>query len=226
MSETAPEAPVTAAPEPAPATTAPVIQADTDWKAEASKWKDLARKHEGRAQSNVDEITRQGSALAAIADKLGITIDGKPDADKLAAELDKSQKATRQTRAELAVFRAAATAGADADQLLDSRSFMSQVEGLDTSAADYGKQVTEAAKAWAEENPRYKAGQPAEVTAPAKAKPPVPRPSADFGAPAPNRQWTKADVDAATPAQLEKALAEGLLTDYGVGKTRERGRRH
>jgi hypothetical protein len=189
----------------------------TDWQAEAEKWKRLSRQNEDRAKGNVDEITRQGQALALVAEKLGLDLDGKPDADKLAAELDKANRTARQRTSELAVYRAAAAAGADADALLDSRSFMAQVDELDPSSGDYSARVAEAAKAWADAHPKPQA-EPARDDS--KPRPPASRSGADFGAPAPSRQWTQAQLEAASPEALEKAMAEGLLTDLGIGKTK------
>lgn len=203
----------------APQATAPAAADGTDWKAEAEKWKALSRKNETQAKGNVDELTRNSAALKAIADKLGVDIgDGTPDPARLTAELDKANTTARQRAAELAVYKAATAAGANADLLLDSRAFMASIDGLDPSADGYAASVADAAKAWAEGHPQVKTEQ----ATPRKATPPTPRAGADFGAPAPNRQWTQADLEASTPEQLTKALDAGLLRDLGIGTRRRR----
>lgn len=222
MTTPATEAPATDAPQPditpaEPQNGSQPATGGTDWQAEAEKWKRLSRQNEDRAKGNVDELTRQGQALALVAEKLGLDLEGKPDADKLAAELDKANKTARQRAAELAVYRAAAAAGTDADALLDSRSFMSQVDDLDPSSADYSARVAEAAQAWAEAHP---SGKPEPARRDKQTSPPAPRSGADFGAPTQSRQWTQAQLEAASPEALEKAMAEGLLTDLGIGKTK------
>jgi hypothetical protein len=94
---------------------------------------------------------------------------------------------------------------------------MATVEGLDPAGEAFADQVIEAAKAWADGNPKFKAAKP---PSDGQRKPPVTRPSADFGAAPASRQWTQADVNRASPQELEKAMAEGLLKDLGIGKTK------
>ena len=73
--------------------------------------------------------TTLGKALGLIKDD-----DGKgdsPDAEALAAQVEKSQAEATSAARELAVYKAAASNGADPAKLLDSRSFLSSIENID-----------------------------------------------------------------------------------------------
>lgn len=73
--------------------------------------------------------TTLGKALGLIKDD-----DGKgegPDAEALAAQVEKSQAEATTAARELAVYKAAASNGADPAKLLDSRSFLSSIENVD-----------------------------------------------------------------------------------------------
>ena len=73
--------------------------------------------------------TTLGKALGLIKDD-----DGKgegPDAEALAAQVEKSQAEATSAARELAVYKAAASNGADPAKLLDSRSFLSSIENVD-----------------------------------------------------------------------------------------------
>lgn len=74
-------------------------------------------------------IQQLGKALGLIKDD-----DGKgegPDAEALAAQVEKSQAEATSAARELAVYKAAASNGADPAKLLDSRSFLSSIENVD-----------------------------------------------------------------------------------------------
>lgn len=74
-------------------------------------------------------IQQLGKALGLIKDD-----DGKgegPDAEALAAQVEKSQAEATSAARELAVYKAAASKGADPAKLLDSRSFLSSIENVD-----------------------------------------------------------------------------------------------
>jgi hypothetical protein len=130
---------------------------ETNWQAEAEKWKAQARKHEDRSKSTNSELQRQADLLAKLAQKAGIELDdGKADPEKLAQQLSASQDKARQSAVELAVYRAAGKHSADADALLDSRGFLKQVDGLDPEADDFAAKVGDAIKAAVESNPKLK----------------------------------------------------------------------
>jgi len=97
-----------------------------------------------------------GKALGLIKDG-----DAAPDADALTQQLTATQEQARQAAVELAVFRSAAAAGVDPDAVLDSRAFLTKVEGLDPAAADFTTQVTAALTEAATANPKLKAARAA-----------------------------------------------------------------
>ncbi|CAM5332140.1 MULTISPECIES: hypothetical protein [Streptomyces] len=136
---------------------------ETNWQAEAEKWKAQARKHEDRSKSTNSELQRQAALLAKLAEKAGIELDdGKADPDKLAQQLTASQTKARQSAVELAVYRAASKHSADPEALLDSRGFLKQVDDLDPEADDFATKVGDAIKSAVESNPKLKS-----ATAPA-----------------------------------------------------------
>ena len=59
-----------------------------------------------------------------------------PDAEALARSVAEEQQRAAEARRELAVFRAAAKAGADPDRLLDSRRFLTSLEKVDPDDTD------------------------------------------------------------------------------------------
>ncbi|MGW3196338.1 hypothetical protein ACWDBD_17465 [Streptomyces sp. NPDC001118] len=176
------------------------------------------------AQFKADQETQR----QAMAKALGFAPDEPPTAEQLTeqlnatkAERDAQQARARQTAVELAVFRAAAAEQVDGNALLDSRAFVAALDGLDPSADNFGQQVKAAIAAAAESNPRYKL-EPATPPPPAPPAPPaVPKSGSEFGAPPQGpRQWTEEDVARSTPAQLQKAINDGLLENLGFGPRR------
>jgi hypothetical protein len=164
----------------------------------------------------------------ALAKAFGLVGDEPLTAEQLTQQLaaakteqDATAARARQAAVELAVFRAAATEQVDGNALLDSRAFAAKLDGLDPAAADFAQQVKAAITAAAEQNPSFKMS-PAAPAAPLPPAPPaVPKSGPEFGAPpAGPRQWTEEDVARATPAQLQKAINEGLLADQGFGPRR------
>ncbi len=101
---------------------------ETDWKAEAEKWKAFSRKHEGQAKANADAAKR----LAEIEEA------SKSEAEKITERAATAEKAAAERAAELARLRVAMRKGltetqakrligdteealeADADELLAS----------------------------------------------------------------------------------------------------------
>ncbi|MFD9920647.1 hypothetical protein ACFWXR_14335 [[Kitasatospora] papulosa] len=130
---------------------------ETNWQAEAEKWKAQARKHEDRSKNTTTELQRQSALLAQLAEKAGIKLDdGKPDPEKLTQQLTATQGKARQSAVELAVYRAASKHAADPDALLDSRGFLQQVDDLDPDADDFTTRVGDAIKAAVDSNPKLK----------------------------------------------------------------------
>lgn len=225
----APAAPAAAAVvEPAPAaapaaTPAPATPA-VDHAAEAEKWKAIARQNEARAKANADAAKaneQQRELLAKVAAQLGLS-DPAPDPAAITAKLEAAERASKASARELAVLRAATRLGANGDELLDSRQFAASIEGLDPADPEA---ITAAIKAALASNPgKYGAatGAPAAAataTGQQGAQQPAAAPQASTvsefnGSPGGQRQWTKADVDRATPAQVAKAMRDGLLDAY------------
>lgn len=190
-----------------------------------------AAANRARAKEHADELaalkTRSQQQLDGIAKALGL----KPDEatpEQIAAERDaerqRAQEATTQARqaaVELAVFRAASSAGADGNALLDSRSFVATLAGLDPAAGDFAERVKDAIAAAVGNDARYKI--PAPPAPPVKQPPTPPRSGGEFnGAPGGNRQWTLEDVDRASAAEVVEAQDAGLLVDLGYNPRRKR----
>jgi len=194
-----------------------------------------------QAALDADKAERQ-KQMDALAVALGLKSgDEPPDPEKLAAELQSARdkaaadlaerdKAIRQSQVELAVLRTAGKNGANGDALLDSRSFMAKVAGLDPAAEDFGEQLADAIKAAVEAGPQYKAAagqQPSSRdgngNGGAPAKPAAPsRSGGQHTAPGGNRQWTIADVEAAAPSEVVAAMEQGLLVDLGSPPSRKK----
>jgi hypothetical protein len=175
--------------------------------------------------------------MDALAKALGLKPNEEPPSpEKLAAQLadvqrladaEKERATAAETRAadllrqaevERAVLRAAPGLDANGIALLDSRSFTAKVSGLDPAAEGFADQIAEAIKAAAQGNPAY------QVT---KRQTPQQRSSGgEFnGTPGGDRQWTDADVDKASPAEVNEAIKKGLLRDLGAGTNPKRSRR-
>lgn len=112
--------------------------------------RDEAATHRTKAKEAADaakqELAQQiGKALGLVEDET------PPNPDDLLKQLSSKDSDLRQKTVELALYRTAATAGADAEGLLDSRRFMAKVDALDTSsttfAADLASAITEAVTA-------------------------------------------------------------------------------
>lgn len=104
--------------------------------------------------------------IAAALKALGIET-GQEDPVKVAeqakAERDAEKATARQAQLQLAIYKSAAKAGADADALLDSNTFLTSVKELDPSDA---KAVEDAIKAALDTNPKLKAVQAATKSGP------------------------------------------------------------
>lgn len=111
-------------------------------RAEVADWQSKA---EGAQQSIVDKI----------AAALGIAEAGEtPTVEQVTEQLTAAQRDARERAVDLAVYRAAPTAGADPDALLDSTTFRRQVADLDPSADGFGDKVAAAIADAVKANPR------------------------------------------------------------------------
>jgi hypothetical protein len=139
----APVAPPAPAPVPAPPAPAdPPKPADpdpTDWKAHSREW-------EKKAKANSAELEKFRQAAMTDQEK---AVEAARTEGRTAAESE-----ARSTAVQLAVYRAAATAGADPDALLDSRTFLTslaEIDPKDTAA------ITKAIEAAVKTNPKLSA---------------------------------------------------------------------
>lgn len=210
-----------------PAAPAPELPAEdvAALKQELDKWKAAARKHEERSKASFADNQKKDELLRDVASKLGIEVADKPDADALSQKLEQAQANARQKTVELAVYSAAASAGANASALLDSREFISRAAQIDTEAVDFAERMTDLVKE-AAAVPRFSAqsAQLANSVANHFTQPPASASGAQFGAPSASRQWSQADVDRASPQELSKAIDDGLLMDMGIGRNRRANR--
>lgn len=121
------------------------LPAEPDWKAEAEarqaeaeKWKNLARKNETRAKANNAAVEQQRAALAELAKAYDIDLGDKPaDPAVLAERLEQSKRDAASTAIELRVFKLATRLGANAEELLDSRSFCAAVDAIEIANGDF-----------------------------------------------------------------------------------------
>jgi len=117
------------------------------------------RRENAKRRTSTQEATQTAAEQAKselaqqIGKALGLVEDGEatPDASKLTEQLTAQTQAAKQAQLELAVYKAAGTHGADADALLDSRSFLEKVADLDPTNTD---DLNQAIKEVVESNPR------------------------------------------------------------------------
>lgn len=152
----APAVPPAPAPAPAPVPTPPAPAdppkpADpdpTDWKSHSRDW-------EKKAKANAAELEKFRQAAMTDQEK---AVEAARTEGRTAAEAE-----ARTNAVQLAVYRTAATAGADPDALLDSRTFLTALADVDPKdAAAVTKAITEAVKA----NPKLAATPAAGASGP------------------------------------------------------------
>jgi hypothetical protein len=184
--------------------------------ADADKWKTMSRTNEKSRGAAQTELNQQKDLLAKIAAKVGLDLE-TPDPAALEAKLEAAQQENTSRLRELAVLRAAARLGANGDELLDSRQFLAGIDKLDPTDAEG---LTAAIKAAVAAAPTKFGSSGAAAAAQAQQggaqhQASTTASGAQFnGASGGQRQWTKADVERATPAELTKAMAAGLVDSY------------
>jgi len=111
-----------------------------------------------RTQSR-EQQTQQAEAMKSLAKAFGIDVgdDKPPDPAELQTQIEQSQRDAQQARVELAAYKAAGKHDADADALLDSRSFLAKVAKVDPAADDFDEQIDAAVRDSIESNPKLKA---------------------------------------------------------------------
>jgi hypothetical protein len=153
-----------------------------------------------KAKGKTTEIeTRSKAQLDQIAKALGLKSDADPV--ELQKQLDTRASEARQARLELAVYRAAKTAGADADALLDSRAFLAAMADVDLAAADADSKIDAAVKAAVKANGKL-AAAPA---APGKSGAEI------TGGTGTGEKITEEQLAKMTPQQITEALQAGKL---------------
>lgn len=195
MSENAPESDVAPTVEDS-GTVEPVVETDTT----AQQLAALRRENANWRTKFRESETSKTEQLKTIAKAMGLA-DDEADPGKLTEQLTSAKSEARQKALELAVYRAAGKAGVDGDRLLDSRSFLSSVNGLDPSSTDFASALGEAITSSGD---RFKTS-----AAPARS-------GGEFAsAPKTDRQWTREDVERAAAAgkhdDITQARQKGLL---------------
>ncbi|MDQ0943277.1 hypothetical protein [Streptomyces sp. V1I1] len=134
---------------------APVAKVITDARAEAGKARTVAK--ENAATEAREQLLKDLGLLKP---------DETPDPAKLAAELGEKDtrlaalaESARTQAIELAAYKAAGKHEANAAALLDSRSFLESVKGLDPTADDFADKLDTAIKAAVEANAQLRTGQ-------------------------------------------------------------------
>jgi len=158
----------------------------TDVRGEAAKYRTEAK----TAAENVSKDLTDRFAKA-----LGLKEEAA-DPEVLTKSLTEAQDTAAKSARELAIFKAAANAGADPNRLLDSNSFMSSVAGLDPSD---GAAVLAAINAATAANPTLKAVQAAAAS------------GTELGGSGETGQITEQQLAAMTPEEKATALKAGKL---------------
>lgn len=159
FADTAPTTPPGTAPENAPADPAAEI-------ARLTRELEKARKEAAASRVNAKKAAAEEARRELLAQLSGQS-DEPPTVEELQQRLAEQQSSAQEAQAdalaaalELTVYRTAARLGADAEALIDSRSFVDSLDRLDVDLADRAaveKAVAEHIKAYVEANPRYRA---------------------------------------------------------------------
>lgn len=177
-----------------------------DWKGRSRQWEDRAKSNRKAADDALAERDQLSKVLDGLRKALDPDGKGEDDdpvkvAERAASERDSARAEARLARAEATALRAAAKAGADADALLDSRSFLDRIGKLDPADKDFAADVEQAVRDALKERPSLKAGKPA----------PGPRNAELGGGNGEKGQLTRADLKNMTPKQISEARAAGRL---------------
>jgi len=122
----------------------------------------------------------------------------KPSPEALTKALAERDADAKQAKTELAVYKTAAKQGADADALLDSRSFLAKLKDIDPTDA---KAITKAIDEAVKDNPKLKLVRAATSS------------GSDFSGGSGEGAITQAAFDAMTPAE-KNALFKTNPTEY------------
>lgn len=162
---------------PAPIADPPPADPDDGKGGKAAVLADLATERDKRQQleQKVNDLTTaQQAQMDAIAKALGLKTDDPPDAEKLAAQVAEEQGRARDAQVQLAIYRNAGTAEANADLLVDSSSFRTATKDVDPTDA---AAMTTAIKAFVDANPAFKVAPGTPPTPPFPGGPRTPAPA-------------------------------------------------
>lgn len=160
---------VAAAQSPAPAPETPAgkpAEGVPEWvQKELKEARAEAAKYRVEAKEAAEKVATD--LRTSFAKALGIETGEQLTPEQL-AEKSQTRAESAETRAataerSLAIHKAAAAAGANADALLDSNTFLAKVSQLDPTSADFGAQVGQAITAAVAANPTLKVTQAAAV---------------------------------------------------------------
>ena len=157
---------------------------EKDWKAEAEKWKALARQHEQRAKANAEKAKQFDE----------ITEREKTELQRLTEAKTAAERRATETEAELAKLRAAVKFGLSEEDLELLDGVMGTPEEIMARAERLAKRLGAGKKA-------------------------VDFGGGSRGSDVGKRQWTMADLEGKTAAEINQARKAGLL-DQLMGKAR------
>ncbi|MDI9903796.1 hypothetical protein QM716_28425 [Rhodococcus sp. IEGM 1409] len=154
-----------------PAATPPAAPAPDDWAttfegltpAEVKTQLDNSRRWETRAKANHPKAEKYDQILAGLTG--GSDPATPPDPAAIATSLTAAQQDARDTKVENAILRLAPGAAANANSLIDSRSFMDKIKSLDLdpTASDFTAKMTAEIQAAITTNPGFKIVAPVGV---------------------------------------------------------------
>jgi hypothetical protein len=169
-----------------------------DLQKELTKVRQEAGNYRIQAKTAAEEAAKnaQQEFTNKLAVALGLKEDAAVDPAALTASLTAAQQSAQQAARELAIFKAAGTAGADPNRLLDSSSFKSSIQGLDPSD---GAAISAAISAAVAANPYLKAVQAAAAS------------GTELSGTQETGQLTEADLKRMTADEIVAAQAAGKL---------------
>lgn len=109
--------------------------------------RDAREKAEKQAKDLQSQLDGTNTQITSILAALGIGAKEEIDPDKLAKDLAEKDRSEKTLRVENAILRLAGQHGADPEALVDSRSFMAEVNKYDPGSEDFTTKVTEAIQA-------------------------------------------------------------------------------
>jgi hypothetical protein len=198
MSEETTTQPETTETAPAAEQTSSTTWSVEDLQKELTKVRQEAGNYRIQAKTAAEEAakTAQQEFTNKLAVALGLKEDAAVDPAALTASLTAAQSAAQQSARELAIFKAAGSAGADPNRLLDSSSFKSSIQGLDPSD---GAAISAAITAAVAANPYLKAVQAAAAS------------GTELSGTQETGQITEAELKRMSPDEIVAAQAKGLL---------------